>query len=485
MDMDVHAEVLKAGKDVTGCTVHFVTDVIDGGPIVCRRHVQVDSASSSPYMLKAKVQVAEGEALLSALRAFQDGTTMSMAAASTASDESKHQVTYADAGVSIEEGNALIEDIKPHCKATRRTGCDASLGGFGGCFDMRAAGWAERLTKQYSTTPLGSDSVLVACTDGVGTKLKVAQIAGRHDTVGIDLVAMSVNDLIVQGAEPLFFLDYFACGKLDRGVASAVVRGIAKGCIDAGCGLIGGETAEMPSMYEEGDYDLAGFAVGAVRRSALLPQKLSAGDVVIGLTSSGVHSNGFSLVRKLVSVHGLDWEAQAPFSTGGSAYSRLCDVILEPTRIYVKALLPLLGAGDAGAAAAGDAASAIGAPAMPNAAATPGKIKALAHITGGGLVENIPRVLADGMTVHLDGTAWKEGCPPVFSWIAGLGSVPVDDLFRTFNCGIGMCVVVAKEDAEDVLADLRKRGEGAYIIGDVREETSPDEDRVTIIGTPF
>ena len=279
--------------------------------------------------------------------------------------QSKQQVTYADAGVSIEEGNALIEDIKPHCKATRRPGCDASLGGFGGCFDLRAAGWAERklagVKQAYSTSALGTDAVLVACTDGVGTKLKVAQIAGRHDTVGIDLVAMSVNDLIVQGAEPLFFLDYFACGQLDRGVAAQVVKGIALGCQEAGCGLIGGETAEMPSMYAEGDYDLAGFAVGAVRRTALLPQKLSAGDVVLGMTSSGVHSNGFSLVRKLVSVHKLDWTGAAPFP---GAVGRLCDEVLTPTRIYVKSLLPLLGTQADGASAC-----------MPNAAEGTGKIK--------------------------------------------------------------------------------------------------------------
>ena len=477
--MDVHAEVLKAGKKVSGCTVHFVTDVIDGGPVVCRRHVHIDDSVKDAEALKAKVQIAEGEALLSSLRAFQDGTPMSIANGERYlhTKESKQQMTYADAGVSIEEGNALIEDIKPHCKATRRPGCNASLGGFGGCFDLRAAGWAERLQQQYSLTPLGSDSVLVACTDGVGTKLKVAQIAGRHDTVGIDLVAMSVNDLIVQGAEPLFFLDYFACGKLDRGVASAVVKGIAKGCIDAGCGLIGGETAEMPSMYEDGDYDLAGFAVGAVRRSALLPQKLCAGDVVIGLTSSGVHSNGFSLVRKLVSVHGFDWQAEAPFTTKGP-YSRLCDVILEPTRIYVKALLPLLGAQVAEE-------SCNASPAMPNAAAMPGKIKALAHITGGGLVENIPRVLSEGLTVHIDATSWKEACPPVFGWIAGLGSVPVDDLFRTFNCGIGMCVFVSSEDAQSVLAELRSRGESAYVIGRVHQERSLTEERVVVTGTPF
>lgn len=389
------------------------------------------------------------------------------------------QVTYADAGVSIEEGNALIEDIKPHCKATRRPGCDASLGGFGGCFDLRAAQWTDQLKQMASKQVMGSDVVLVACTDGVGTKLKVAQIAGRHDTVGIDLVAMSVNDLIVQGAEPLFFLDYFACGKLNRGVASAVVRGIAKGCQEALCGLIGGETAEMPSMYPEGEYDLAGFAVGAVRRNSVLPVKLSSGDVVIGMTSSGVHSNGFSLVRKLVDVHGLDWTGPAPFpsdvsdSSGSNITNRFCDEVLTPTRIYVKSLLPLLGK-----ATNGDSAS-------PCSANGVGKIKALAHITGGGLVENIPRVLTGTNVVDIDGTSWSDGCPNVFKWIASLGSVPVDDMFRTFNCGIGMVCIVAKEDVDEILTSLRAAGEGAYVIGLVREEKSPNEERVQITGTPF
>ena len=367
----------------------------------------------------------------------------------------------------------MIEDIKPFCKATRRPGCDASLGGFGGCFDLRAAQWTDTIMADMSKK-LGSDVVLVACTDGVGTKLKVAQIAGRHDTVGIDLVAMSVNDLIVQGAEPLFFLDYFACGKLDRGVASAVVRGIAKGCQESLCGLIGGETAEMPSMYPEGEYDLAGFAVGAVRRNAVLPQKLSAGDVVIGMTSSGVHSNGFSLVRKLVSVHGLDWTGPAPFSADNNKdVNRFCDEVLTPTRIYVKSLLPLLANGSDGTTVA------------PCSAAGVGKIKALAHITGGGLVENIPRVLEGTNVVHIDGTSWKDGCPNVFKWIASLGSVPVDDMFRTFNCGIGMVVIVAKEDVNDIVSSLRAAGEGAYVIGEVREETSAQEERVTITGVPF
>jgi len=383
------------------------------------------------------------------------------------------QVTYADAGVSISEGNALIEDIKPYCKATRRPGCDASLGGFGGCFDLRAAKWTDQL-QQSMSKQLGEDVVLVACTDGVGTKLKVAQIAGRHDTVGIDLVAMSVNDLIVQGAEPLFFLDYFACGKLNRGVAASVVRGIAKGCQESLCGLIGGETAEMPSMYPDGEYDLAGFAVGAVRRNSVLPMKLSSGDVVIGMTSSGVHSNGFSLVRKLVLVHGLDWTGPAPFKADDNmTTNRFCDEVLTPTRIYVKALLPLLAIGADGASSS------------PCSATGVGKIKALAHITGGGLVENIPRILQGKNVVHIDGTAWREGCPNVFKWIASLGSVPIDDMFLTFNCGIGMVVVVAKEDAEEVLSSLRENGDGAYVIGEIRDEVSPTEERVQITGVPF
>ena len=361
---------------------------------------------------------------------------------------------------------------------------------------MRAAQWSDQLMHMASSkmgaskmgAQLGSDVVLVACTDGVGTKLKVAQIAGRHDTVGIDLVAMSVNDLIVQGAEPLFFLDYFACGELNRGVASAVVRGIAKGCQESLCGLIGGETAEMPSMYPKGEYDLAGFAVGAVRRNAVLPQQLSAGDVLIGMTSSGVHSNGFSLVRKLVDVHGLDWTGPAPFPSDndghdgtndgkggndGTTPHRFCDEVLTPTRIYVKSLLPLLAKTTNGDSAA------------PCAASGVGKIKALAHITGGGLLENIPRVLEGTNVVDIDGTSWSEGCPNVFKWIASLGSVPVDDMFRTFNCGIGMVCIVAKEDVDEIVASLRAAGEGAYVIGAVRQETSPDEERVNITGVPF
>jgi phosphoribosylformylglycinamidine cyclo-ligase len=331
-------------------------------------------------------------------------------------------LTYADAGVDIDAGNRMVELIKPHVRSTRRRGADAEIGGFGGLFDLKAAGFA--------------DPILVAANDGVGTKVKIAIESGIHHTVGIDLVAMCVNDLVVQGAEPLFFLDYYATGKLDPQAGAAVVEGIAAGCCEAGCALIGGETAEMPGLYAEGDYDLAGFAVGAAERGRLLPRDdVAAGDVVFGLPSSGVHSNGFSLVRRIVAREGLAWDARAPFESARS----LADALLTPTRIYVKPLLAALKATS--------------------------NIKALAHITGGGFPENLPRVLPKGLGITLDLATIP--VPPVFRWLAKSGGVAETEMLRTFNCGIGMIVVGAREAADEVASALSGANETPVHIGEV------------------
>jgi phosphoribosylformylglycinamidine cyclo-ligase len=333
-------------------------------------------------------------------------------------------LTYAKAGVDIDAGNALVEAIKPLARATARPGAGADLGGFGALFDLKAAGFR--------------DPVLVASNDGVGTKVKIAIEAGRHDTIGIDLVAMCVNDLIVQGAEPLFFLDYFASGVLNVEVATSVIAGIAEGCRQAGAALIGGETAEMPGLYAAGDYDLAGFAVGAAERGTLLPRRdIASGDALIGLASSGVHSNGFSLVRRLVGDLGLGWDAPAPFASSAS----LAEALLTPTRIYVKSTLAAI--------------------------RETGAVKALAHITGGGLTENLPRVLPDGVAAEIDLTAWTP--PPVFAWIAREGGVAEAEMLRTFNCGIGLVLVCAAEEAGKLCAFLARQGEDARIIGGLRE----------------
>ena len=336
------------------------------------------------------------------------------------SENGKNGLTYSDAGVDIDAGNLLVEKIKPAVRSTRRPGADGEIGGFGGLFDLKAAGF--------------TDPVLVAANDGVGTKLKIAIDAGIHDTVGIDLVAMCVNDLVVQGAEPLFFLDYFATGKLDPDQGAAIVGGIADGCREAGCALIGGETAEMPGMYAGGDYDLAGFAVGAAERGQLLPAgDIAEGDVILGLSSSGVHSNGFSLVRKIVEVSGLSWDAPAPFTEGVS----LGRALLAPTRIYVKPLL--------------------------KAIRETGALKALAHITGGGFPENIPRVLPKHLAAEIDLGAFR--VPAVFSWLAKTGGVAQNEMLRTFNCGIGMIVVVAEKDAARVSEVLAGEGETVVTLG--------------------
>ncbi len=334
------------------------------------------------------------------------------------------QASYKTAGVDIDAGNQLVERIKPLAKATARLGCMGGLGGFGALFDPKAAGF--------------KDPILVATTDGVGTKLKVAQIAGKHESIGIDLVAMCVNDLVVQGAEPLFFLDYFATGKLEVGIAEKVIAGIAEGCKQAACALIGGETAEMPSMYGNEEYDLAGFSVGAVERGETLPRgDIKIGDVVLGLTSSGVHSNGYSLVRYLVNQAGLSYATPAPFDTSKS----LGDALLAPTKIYVKPLVSLFKT-EAGKG-----------------------VKALAHITGGGLLENIPRVLPQELAVRLNTGSWP--VLPVFHWMQQTGDIADDEMWRTFNCGIGMVIVVSKEASATIKSQLEASGETVFTIGEV------------------
>ena len=345
-------------------------------------------------------------------------------------------MTYRDAGVDIDAGNELVRRIAPMAKATARPGAEAGLGGFGALFDLKAAGY--------------KDPILVSTTDGVGTKLRLAIETGRHAGVGIDLVAMCVNDLVVQGAEPLFFLDYFATGTLDVATAADVVAGIAKGCAEAGCALVGGETAEMPGMYGAGDYDLAGFAVGAAERGRILTgTTIVAGDVVLGLASSGVHSNGYSLVRRVAADAALGWDEPAPFAPDES----LGAALLAPTRIYVRSLL---------------------------AAIRGGGVKALAHITGGGLVENIPRVLPDGLCAELDAARWA--LPPVFRWLKAEGGIDDAELARTFNCGIGMVAIVAPGDADAVAATLAAAGETVFPVGRIASTGGAGADTV-IAGT--
>ncbi|NRB34106.1 MAG: phosphoribosylformylglycinamidine cyclo-ligase [Rhodobacteraceae bacterium] len=333
--------------------------------------------------------------------------------------DGKNGMTYAEAGVDIDAGNALVDRIKPAAKRTDRAGVMSGLGGFGALFDLKAAGY--------------SDPVLVAATDGVGTKLRIAIDTGLVDTVGIDLVAMCVNDLVCQGAEPLFFLDYFATGRLDTDSAARIVEGIAEGCVRSNCALIGGETAEMPGMYPDGDFDLAGFAVGAMERGTALPAGVGEGDVLLGLASDGVHSNGYSLVRRLVDHAGLAWSDDAPFAdaTVGAA-------LLAPTRLYVKQVLEAIRAGG---------------------------VHGLAHITGGGLTENLPRVLPDGLGAEIDLNAWT--LPPVFAWMQQTGGIEASEMLKTFNCGIGMVVVCAADRAEALTALLQDQGETVAQLGHV------------------
>ena len=335
------------------------------------------------------------------------------------SGQSKNGITYADAGVDIDAGNALVERIKPAAKRTNRPGVMSGLGGFGALFDLKGAGY--------------EDPILVAATDGVGTKLRIAIDTGHVDGVGIDLVAMCVNDLVCQGAEPLFFLDYFATGKLDTDTAARIIEGIATGCEKSGCALIGGETAEMPGMYPPGDFDLAGFAVGAMERGHELPAGVVEGDVLLGLASDGVHSNGYSLVRRLVEQSGLDWESDCPFAEG-----TLGAALLTPTRLYVRPVLEAVRAGG---------------------------VHALAHITGGGLTENLPRVLPEGLGASIDLDSWE--LPGVFGWMAETGGMAESEMLKTFNCGIGMIIAVAADKADEIAGMLGEAGETVARIGTV------------------
>lgn len=334
-------------------------------------------------------------------------------------EDNPKPLTYAEAGVDIDAGNALVDRIKPAAAATARPGVMSGLGGFGALFDLKAAGY--------------DDPILVAATDGVGTKLKIAIDTGIYDTIGIDLVAMCVNDLVCQGAEPLFFLDYFATGKLEVAAAARIIEGIAQGCSLSGCALVGGETAEMPGMYAPGDFDLAGFAVGAMNRGAALPAGVVAGDVLLGLASDGVHSNGYSLVRRVVERTGVAWDAPAPFGEGS-----LGAALLAPTRLYVKPALAAIRAGG---------------------------VHGLAHITGGGLTENLPRVLPEGLGAQIDLGAWR--LPPVFRWLGAEGSLAEAEMLKTFNAGIGMVLVVAADRADALTALLAEAGESVYRLGHV------------------
>ncbi len=354
--------------------------------------------------LKAKVQPLEGPAFIEAIKKLCG----------------KAVISYADAGVSIDAGNELVEVIKPACKSTIRPGCDADLGGFGGLFDLAAAG--------FDT----ANTVLIGATDGVGTKLRIAQAAKKHDFVGIDLVAMCVNDLIVAGGEPLFFLDYYATGKLEVDEAAAVVKGIAEGCRQAGCGLIGGETAEMPSMYAPGDYDLAGFSVGAVDRNSILPSGVGAGDILLGLSSSGIHSNGFSLVRKLIEKEKLSFNSACPWDSDSPS---IADSLLTPTKIYVKSCLPLL---------------------------KKKLLNGMAHITGGGLLENLPRSLPKGVVAEITG---HPPLPNVFKWMQQTSGLDDDEMLRTFNCGIGMVLIVREDKVNEAKGLLQEAGEEIYDLG--------------------
>lgn len=334
--------------------------------------------------------------------------------------EGKNGLTYADAGVDIDAGNELVNRIKPAAARTKRSGVMSGLGGFGALFDLKAAGY--------------NDPILVSATDGVGTKLRIAIDTGYYDTIGIDLVAMCVNDLVCQGAEPLLFLDYFATGKLDLDSATTIINGIASGCEASGCALIGGETAEMPGMYHDGDFDLAGFAVGAMERGEDLPANVTEGDVLLGLASNGVHSNGYSLVRRVVEHAGLKWDDAAPFAEG----STVGQALLAPTRLYVKQCL---------------------------AAVRDGGVHALAHITGGGLTENLPRVFPEGLAAEIDLASWE--LPAVFAWLQDAAKIEEKEMLKTFNCGVGMVLSVAADRADALKALLEEQGETVYTLGKI------------------
>ena len=471
MDLDVHTAVLKARRMQSGCTVHIVTESLDAGPIVVQKECSVDLPTETADTLKAKVQLLERVALVEAVQMYIDGSirrrvlepAVRMEHIQLVSEATPDllrvaredgMVTYRRAGVDIDAGEALVRAIKPFCRDTRRSGCwDGELGGFGALFDLAASGYAAR------------DCVLVSGTDGVGTKLMIAQAAGQNHSIGIDLVAMCANDVLVQGAEPLFFLDYFATGKLDVKQAAEVVRGIATGCKQAGAALVGGETAEMAGMYSPGEYDLAGFCVGelsvwcnseyscnyycccrccihagAVHRAELLPrtQAIQEGDILIALRSSGVHSNGFSLVRRCVDMCALQWTDPPPYETH---HHTLADALLEPTRIYVQDLLPIV---------------------------RRRQIKAMAHITGGGLLDNLPRVLPTHLRAVLNVAMSGWTLPPVFRWLQQVAMLPIEEMLRTFNCGIGMVLVVDRALVPEVMAQLSVSSSEPFVLGTVR-----------------
>ena len=421
MDLKVHASVLASGDAETGCTVHLVTEEVDGGGIVLQMKCQV-CRGDTPETLKGKVQKLEGVSYVRAIRKFA---------------ERGDKVTYKDAGVDIVAGSDLVDMIKPACKSTARPGCDTDLGGFGSLFDLSAAGYA------------GDDVVIVGATDGVGTKLAVAKGAGSHGRVGIDLVAMCVNDLIVTGAEPLFFLDYYATGKLDVEEAADVVRGIADGCRQANCGLVGGETAEMPSMYAKGDYDLGGFAVGAVRKPDVLPRNVGLGDVLVGLPSSGIHSNGFSLVRKLLQKEGLSYADRAPWEEGGMTVG---ESLLTPTQIYVKSVMPLL---------------------------RRGLLNGSAHITGGGLLENLNRSLGSDVDASVD---FHPPLPKVFQWMMKSSGLDDDGMLRTFNCGVGFVLIVKADKVYECMDLLKEGGTEGFVMGKIVQGTGNVQANFTLTG---
>lgn len=415
MDLDVHQQVLDAKETESGCSIHEVTEEVDGGRVVVQKKVIVDPEKDTAESLKARVQPLEGLAFIEAVSQYCQAHNIGPVS-------SKEKMTYADAGVDIHAGNSLVELIKPLCKSTKRSGCDADLGGFGGLFDLEASGYGD-----------GKNTILIGATDGVGTKLVIAQSLKIHDYVGIDLVAMCVNDLIVAGGEPLFFLDYYATGILKVEEAGCVVKGIAEGCRQANCGLIGGETAEMPSMYKEGDYDLAGFAVGAVHRDRVLPKNVSEGDVLLGLASNGIHSNGFSLVRKLVErEEGLTFESPCPWDEGKTTVGQN---LLTPTKIYVRSCVPLLKAG---------------------------VLNGMSHITGGGLLENLPRSLPKGIVAEITG---HPPLPPVFKWMKEKSGLDDPEMLTTFNCGIGMILIVPKDKVDEAKSLLSQNEEVVYDLG--------------------
>jgi len=430
MDIDVHQAVIDAGCKETGCTVHEVTDIVDGGPIVIQSRCPV-LANDTSDTVKKRVQSLEGNALVQALHLFQRGSigplaNMGYFAIQKENATTTHTpLTYAAAGVNIDAGDALVRNIIPLVKRTRRPGSDTQLGGFGGLFDLSAAGFGRQ------------GELLVASTDGVGTKLKIAQTMGIHDTIGIDLVAMNVNDILTSGAEPLFFLDYYATGVLDVEITTQVVAGIVEGCVQSGCALIGGETAEMASMYAPGEYDLGGFVVGAVStENMLLSKNIGPGDMLIGLSSSGVHSNGFSLVRKCVERSGLTWEDPCPWDSENTLGRNL----LCPTRIYVKTLLPLI---------------------------QDGLLKGAAHITGGGIMDNLPRILPEATRAFINIAKAGWSLPPVFKWLQMHAQLPKEELARTFNCGIGMVLCVDATNADNVLDRLRASGDKPLVLGTI------------------